>query len=93
MNLIVIILAVHLSFPFYTKAIYKKHCVIGASFPCTIITDIIFLLVPIAVAILIATTDGNKISPLYVLINIATGIVTISVFLKTSLTDPGVLPK
>lgn len=48
---------------------------------------------PIAAAVLIATTGGNKISPWYVLINIATGIVTIAVFLKTSLTDPGVLPK
>lgn len=83
----------NLSFPFYTKAIYTKHCIIGASFPCTIITDIFFLLVPAVAIILISMTEGNKISPLYVIINIATGIATISVFLKTSLTDPGVLPK
>ena len=75
------------------KAIYKKRCVIGASFPCTIITDVVFLLVPLGVMWLIMTTEGNKINPLFVLINIATGIITISVFLKTSLTDPGVLPK
>ena len=49
------------------KAIYKKSCVIGASFPCALITMLFFIIVPIIVILSIHLTENNKINPLVAL--------------------------
>ncbi|CAL6103420.1 DHHC_palmitoyltransferase [Hexamita inflata] len=75
------------------RAIYKNKIVIGSQFYCVVITCAIFLILPVVHTLImylqLNRTDSFLIFiPIYVL-----SLITVSFYIKTSLTDPGVIPK
>ena len=66
---------------------------LGSSFPCCVATCVFLVLVPAVVAWLVLWTAGGDASPWVFLPLLATTCCAVGFFLKTTLTDPGVMPK
>ena len=66
---------------------------LGASFPCCVATCVTFVLVPSLITWLALWSAGGRISPWAFLPLLATTGCAVGLFLKTSLTDPGVMPR
>lgn len=67
--------------------------VLGASFPCCVVTCTIFVLAPAVVAWLTLWTAAGSASPWAFIPLLATACCVVGLFLRTSLTDPGVMPR
>lgn len=75
---------------------YLGNVVIGSSFSCTVVTITLFFLgmicVPLSTYQVFEVTVGYATILLYIPL-IALGVAVIYLYFKTSLTDPGVMPK
>ncbi|CAL6001352.1 DHHC_palmitoyltransferase [Hexamita inflata] len=72
---------------------YCGNKVIGASFGCTVVVCILFAAAPVVITVCSLNTIGEKATPFVYIPVYILAIAIIIVYMMTTLTDPGVMPK